>query len=266
MNFRQMLRILSRAPKPTQAQLAQAEKMLRRAGYEVKSPAAPTRWNGGRVSPQPSPFTRRKPAPGQTAPLPLPGWEERVQPSRDTSDDDLLAGTMYDVESSNVHSIGMRIENPGDTKGQLLVRFLGQHEGGVRSGMGALYGYDGVSVHAFRDFQHAGSKGGWVWDHLRVRGTVAGHRFPYELLGVTSAFIASMGKRIENYVPRQAALKRGQSGQHFVNRTFRVGEIRGGRMRSVSVESQLRPQQASLRGPNPSRGPGASSLRLLGGR
>lgn len=257
-----MLKILGEMTRATPAQLRKAEALLRRAGYKVE---APVRWNGGQIAPPPGGFNRRRPAPGQTTPLPLPGWEERPRvATRDTSEDDLLAGTMYEVQSSNVHSIGMRIDSEGDSKGTLLVRFLGQHAEGIRAGLGSLYGYFDVPVALFREFQRAASKGGFVWDHLRVRGTIAGHRYQYELLGVTSAYAG--GQQHENYVPRQAALKRGAAGQHFITRTFGVGEIRGGRLQTVRVQSQLRPGMASLRGPNPTRGPGSSALRFQGGQ
>jgi hypothetical protein len=39
----------------------------------------------------------------------------------------------------------------------------------------------------------APSKGGWVWDHLRIRGTVSGHQKDYELAGI-----------VGGYVPRKA--------------------------------------------------------------
>ena len=263
MNFARMLKLLEQE-KPTPAQIRQAERILRAAGYRVEEPA---RWNGGKI-PARSPFKRRTPAEGQTTSLPLPGWEGRPAPARDNSQNDLLNGTMFPVESSNVHSIGFQIQNPGDTKGRLLVRFLGQQEHGVRSGIGSLYEYRDVPLSLFRDFQRTNSPGGWVWDHLRVRKTVAGHRFDYALIGVAGAYIASLGRRVENYVPRQAAVRRGQSGQHFIQRTHGVsamgtrgpGEMH--RMGTMQVRSQLSPSMASMRGPNPGRGPGPDALRF----
>ena len=43
----------------------------------------------------------------------------------------------------------------------------------------------------------ANSKGEWVWDHLRVRGTHSGHQKDYALVGIASG-----------YVPRKATVRR----------------------------------------------------------
>lgn len=258
MNFLRMLRELE-AMKPTQAELQKAAELLRRAGYKVEKPDS---WNGGRVvaPPQPSPFTRRQPTPGQLTPLPLPGWENR--PRQPQPDED-LDGRMTEVESSNVHSIGMRTEKLGDRTGTLLVRYLGVHKGGIRAGIGSLYGYYKVPVTLFREFQTAASKGKFVWDELRVRGTISGHKYAYELIGITGQFVG--GRQIESYVPRQAALRRGQAGEHFITRTFREGRlVAPGRFGTVKVQSQLPPGMASMRGPNPTRGPGPDSMRFFG--
>lgn len=267
MNFREILRALEKLPKPSQAELARAARMLRQAGYSVTNPTSPVEpsgWNQGKISGT----GLRQPAAERR--LPLPGWQERPQveraPTRDTSQDDLLQGQMFAVSSSNVHSIGMRIDAPGQTQGTLMVRFLATREGGVRLGPGSLYGYYEVPVRLFREFQHASSKGKFVWDELRVRGTISGHRYNYALIGVVGQFAG--GQHRENYVPRQAALKRGQSGEHFIPRTFRVTGLgtRGPsgmfRMGTRPVRSQLSPAVASLRGPNPDRGPGPDALRF----
>lgn len=263
MNFAKILRELERAGKPSPAEIRKAAAILKRAGFRVEEPV---RWNGGRITapPQPSAFTRRKPTPGQLTELPLPGWAEHIE-SQAGPDDDLLSGAMEEVESSNVHSIGFQIANPGDRTGTLLVRYLGQHQGGVRAGLGSLYAYRDVPVSLFRDFQHASSKGGWVWDHLRVRGTVAGHKFDYELIGVAGQYVPSLGRHVANYVPRAASLRQATPGQHYIPRNFNVGEIRGGRMQNVRVRSQLSPAVASMRGPPLDRGPGSDALRFQGG-
>lgn len=250
MNFRAMLKELEKA-RPSPAEISKAAALLKRAGFRVQSPYT---WNEGKISP-----SRQKPT--RTTPAPLPGWDEHVRNQPDP-DDDLLQGQMFEVESSNVHSIGMQIENKGDRTGTLKVRYLAQHKGGVRAGPGSLYGYFEVPVSLFREFQRADSKGEWVWRNLRVLGTVAGHKYEYELLGITGQFVA--GRQIESYVPRQAALRRGQGGQHFITRTFREGRLLApGRFGTVKVKSQLAPSVASMRGPNPSRGPGPDELRFM---
>ncbi len=44
---------------------------------------------------------------------------------------------------------------------------------------GSAYLYDGVSVDEAISFANAQSKGGWVWDHLRIRGSRTGHKKSY---------------------------------------------------------------------------------------
>lgn len=268
MNFSQMLRILKAAPAPTPSQLAQAARLLRSAGYRVAAPTpgttGPAAWNQGRLPPG----RQVRPTTPATRPAALPGWADRPQaPRRDTAQDDLLQGTMYDVVSSNVHSIGMRIDNYGDTQGTLMVRYLAQGPHSTRSGPGSLYAYYNVPVNTFRHFQRAPSPGGFVWDELRVRGTIAGHRYRYELIGVAGAFVASLGGHVPSYVPRQA--KRGIDATRFVTRNFELGGLTSGQGRgtpgpggshtfgTARVQSQLAPSIASMRGPTPTRGPGA---------
>lgn len=107
-------------------------------------------------------------------------------------DDPVYTGQMVRVKSSNVHSVGF-IWNPTQpTKGTLKVRYLDKRGGDAKPG--ATYYYMGLHPEEFSNMLRASSKGGWVWDNLRVRGTVAGHHVPYRL--------ASIGS--DGYVPRQA--------------------------------------------------------------
>ncbi|MBC7351501.1 MAG: KTSC domain-containing protein [Thermogutta sp.] len=122
----------------------------------------------------------------------------------------IVTGEMVEVRSSNVHSIGYDIDNH-----ILYVRFWAETErkGQLVRFPGSLYGYRDVWPEEFLDFLEAGSKGGWVWDHLRERGTVSGHKKPYFLAGITGG-----------YVPRQAALTtiRGpRTGKPYIAEVFR---------------------------------------------
>lgn len=156
-----------------------------------------------------------EPAP-EAKPRALPGWEQ-------------INGTMERVQSSNVHSIGYEITGPGI--GTLFVRFL-DNQNGKRVGEGPLYGYRGVPISVWRAFQSANSKGTFVWDHLRVRGTVHGHQYPY--------WLSDTGE--SDYIPRKATEIGGE--EYFVPRVHRVnGEFR---------RSQL-PKAKAYRG-EPNRG------------
>lgn len=155
---------------------------------------------------------------------------------------------MIPVRSSNVHSIGY--EWPDDSQGgrrngNLLVRFLGG-TGKQRTGHGALYRYKDVPREIFLAFQRAASKGAFVWDELRIRGSVAGHQYDYELAGTGG----------DNYVPRQAGLKRGQHGEFYLPRNF------AGR-RSTLPERQVRGARSTLTKDFRKK---ASEINLRGGR
>ncbi len=89
----------------------------------------------------------------------------------------------------------------------------------LRGGPGSLYRYANVTPEEFLTLLAANSKGDWVWDHLRIRGTWSGHQKDYELVGVEGG-----------YVPRKATVRRNpqnkQLEEWFVPR--RVRAIGGG--------------------------------------
>ena len=109
-------------------------------------------------------------------------------------DDPLFTGEMIPVTSTNVHSIGYEFnrKRPGD--GTLKVRFLAPAPKGVhKTRPGSLYHYVNVPPEIFQAFRAAASKGKFVWDRLRIRGTVSGHQYYYWLAAIR-----------DGYVPRQA--------------------------------------------------------------
>lgn len=126
---------------------------------------------------------------------------------------------MVRVQSSNVHSIGY-----DESNGTLMVRYLApvlsKGPGGVKiigksNSAGPLYHYFDVPPKLWKSFQTASSKGVWVWDNLRIRGTVAGHKYDYRLVSGT---VGSSGFR-QTYIPRRA------TGKGFVSRKrFQAGQ------------------------------------------
>jgi len=166
-----------------------------------------------------------------------------VEEQPETRGGPLTDGEMIPVRSSNVHSFGY-LPGPGRT-GTLLVRFLAGKSDN-RSGPGRLYEYRDVPVEVFDQMALAQSKGKFVWDELRVRGTIAGHQYSYDLAGVG----------LGGYVPRQAAVKRGQQGTYFIRRRLQID--------GVEHTSSLREQRASRRGPGYTRKPafGIGQLEL----
>lgn len=141
-----------------------------------------------------------------------------------------LVEGMIPVSSSNVHSIGYEWHKDEGMPGNLLVRFLAG-SGKQRSGPGPLYRYRDVPRSVFRAFKEAASKGKFVWDELRVRGTVSGHQYEYELAGTG----------FDDYIPRQAGLKRGMAGEYYLTRRF------AGRQ-STKPEKHVRGPKGQLRG------------------
>jgi len=89
------------------------------------------------------------------------------QLSQDQLDDFLHFGEWLPVQSSNVEEA--QYDMPTH---QLTVKFSD----------GSIYQYQEVSMVEATSFAQSGSKGGWVWDNLRVRGTIYGHKKPYVFL------------------------------------------------------------------------------------
>lgn len=114
-------------------------------------------------------------------------------------DDPAITGKMVPVTSSNVHSIGFQMDLKNPLASTLLVRYLQSTSGGGKTKTaGPMYGYANVHPKLFRQFMVANSKGKFVWDELRIRGTIAGAQYRYTLLQVTGG-----------NVPRRALLVNG---------------------------------------------------------
>lgn len=81
----------------------------------------------------------------------------------------------HKANSSNVHSYWY-LQN----KQILVVRYLS--DGG---GAGPIYHYYNVPKRVFDSMKSASSKGAFVWDTLRIRGTIFGHQYDYALVGTS---------------------------------------------------------------------------------
>lgn len=97
-------------------------------------------------------------------------------------------GDVILVDSSNVHSFGY-----WNATRILQVRFLADAGNGQRSGPGPMYDYYNVPKSVFEKLKDAASKGGAVWDMLRVRGSISAHQYDYALSGAGAG----------GYVPRK---------------------------------------------------------------
>ena len=138
---------------------------------------------------------------------------------------DLLTGAWVETpESSNVHSFAYDIDAH-----RLYVRFKDRPQKGEKvrpNAPGSIYAYYNVPLDLFMSMFTAGSKGTWVWDHLRIRGTLSGHRYDYSLVGVAGG-----------YVPRKATLT--PEGESYIGRT--VFSDKGRQLRSSRPDQLVRP-------------------------
>lgn len=145
---------------------------------------------------------------------PVFGW-------RGDPDDPVYRGEMIAVQSSNVHSIGFQFNDANPSKGTLLVRYLQGKVG--QKVAGPLYEYYDVHPAVFDSFRKAASKGKFVWDRLRVRGSVSGHRKQYKLAGIRGGYVPRQAKRYgdnEYFVTRSVTAQNAATGER---RTFQSG-------------------------------------------
>jgi hypothetical protein len=112
---------------------------------------------------------------------------------------------MVRADSYRVYEYGYDVESAF-----LYVRFVADTWGTEGQKLpGSLYQYAEVTPEMFLSFHTARGSNSWIWDHLRVRGTVSGHQKPYRLVGI-------MG----GYVPRKATLK--ADGEWFIKRQIKT--------------------------------------------
>lgn len=140
-------------------------------------------------------------------------------------DDPLITGDMINVESSNVHSIGFDWDGQSQ-HGTLKIRFLqkDRRRGGKSRTAGPQYEYENVHPYVFESMRTASSKGSFVWDRIRIRGTVSGHRYRYKLAGIAQGYVPREAKaygqgdkRKEYFIGRQQSFTNAKTGEQ---RTF----------------------------------------------
>lgn len=128
-------------------------------------------------------------------------------------DEAIYRGEMIPVTSSNVHSIGFLWNDAQPAQGTLLVRYLQSNGPRMPKTGGPSYRYMGVHPNVYQLFIDAASKGIFVWDRLRVRGTVSGHQYDYRLSGISGGYVPRQATRRgdrEYYVPRSIVTRNRQ--------------------------------------------------------
>lgn len=117
----------------------------------------------------------------------------RVRQSHDVRHKDWgqLTAWILTPQSSNVYAFAY------DPVGRLLYVTYQEPDGSA----GPMYSYGSVGTPFPESFYqalvNANSKGKWIWDNVRIRGTVFGHKFPYTLVRPGAG----------GYVPRKATPK-----------------------------------------------------------
>ena len=157
-----------------------------------------------------------------------------------SADDPIFTGRMIAVRSSNVCRVGYELNQNRPERSQLRVQFWQQDPDSGTKQPGPVYGYAGITPQLFRHLLRSGSSGEWVWDNLRLRGTVSGHRVPYTLLSA------------RGHIPRRAVAIAGR--EWFVRRHL-TALLPGGRTRAVQSSLPSRPvsQRPISRRPTVSR-------------
>ncbi|MEJ7594606.1 MAG: hypothetical protein WKF77_23990 [Planctomycetaceae bacterium] len=169
-----------------------------------------------------------------------PGFERTYDPNHPA-----MSGIMTSVNSSNVHSVGFEFNFNYPLKSKLIIRYLQDNRRGVGKVPGPTYSYDNCHPDLFNDLLAVGSKGKWVWDELRIRGTIAGHQFTYNLI-----------RAAQSYLPRRATVRH---GQQILRRRQREAAFSTGRETLTSAlpnrnVGQYRPTAHRPNVGNPDRG------------
>lgn len=239
-------------------ELSAAAKLLEAFGYTVTPPSTEppqhqqprTGSDGSRERAPVRPVAPRE----DVGTVSVGGRRYRFRP-----DDPILTGDMIDVTSSNVHSIGYIWNDADPMRGTIKVRFLGKRDPGSkrRTGRGPLYYYYGVHPDVFLAFQKAASKGRFVWDRFRVRGTVSGHQFQYDLAGLgPDKYVPRKATRLgpnEYFLRREVQTKSGNTRVSALGDEF-VQRVGGGRRPPGHIAGRGAPNRGSPNRGTPNRG------------
>lgn len=197
-------------------------------------------------TPPPSPL---QPTPrgqtGQRGAPPLPGEESPYGQEILTPQSSNVFSFSYQPQTSTLYvTYKANRLNPDSVR---TVRGRGKHNQlagrsgstirGKTNSRGPMYAYHAVPVQIFNRMRAAQSKGRFVWDNLRIRGTIYGHKYNYTL--AQAQVVATKGVS-GVYVPRKATKKGfqtrsvatvGQGRRGFITSTLpeRVGVFRSRR-------------------------------------
>lgn len=191
-------------PEQVQRAIEASQEFLKARGKQEKAPPPEPTPEAQQLQPQLSPTTGRR---RTTVDVSFGnGLTRRFKASHP-----IVTGAMVPADSSNVYAYGYDVRN-----WLLYVRFREHADGQPTDRPGPLYQYRHVQPEVFLSLLKAGSKGNWVWDKLRIRGTVSGHRYDYALVGISGGYVPRKavyeGAGQEAFQPREVL---GSSGQRI---------------------------------------------------
>lgn len=200
-------------------QVAAAKDFLETQGYQVKSPQDLRREDKKPTYPGGVPTETKRGTPRRVVDLNIDGANRRFPVTHP-----IITKAYVMANSSNVHSFSYDID-----RFKLFIRF---HASGKQGrGKGTLYAYNAVPPKMFLSLMEAPSKGTWVWDNLRIRGTVSGHQKDYELVAFTGGYLprkATMTAEGETYLQREMpAYNVGSKQFHTVKSALPTQLVRG---------------------------------------
>lgn len=99
--------------------------------------------------------------------------------NRQTISDDEVEAFVYDQELLFVHSSNVGAVQYFPEVEKMMVEFLGSGMKGKSGGKTSAYLYSNVTIDEAISLAQAQSKGIWIWDNFRVRGSKTAHKKPY---------------------------------------------------------------------------------------
>jgi hypothetical protein len=207
-----------------------AQRLLESLGYRVDVPADERRKErekrereekrtGRRLPFDVSPTTKAG-KPRKTIDMPGPAGKTRFKVTHPA----VTGEWVKTPQSSNVYAVRYQAE-----EAELFVRFYKPApKGQPRTRPGPIYKYSEITPRMARSvFQAAdgGSPGSWVWDFLRVRGSVSQHQKPYKLVGIVGGYVPRHARSIGDeewymprdfYAPKQKKWYRSRLGKEMV--------------------------------------------------
>ena len=210
-----MLPTQRRGDKATSRSVGAARQFLESLGYTVIPPGEEPEAGGKGFLPFGLEERTKAGTLKKTVQFDWGGSKRRLPPNHPA----LTGAMVLTPKSTNVYQIGYDIESQ-----YLYVRFReGQGNRDTKAaGPGSLYRYSPIDLDQFLRLyktRSAGDRSGgdsspgtWIWEHLRIRGTVSGHQggVNYELVGI-----------VHDYVPRQAVMR--TTGEWYLPRRVHPG-------------------------------------------